>query len=308
MSGSQPPVIDPRMLKLVITIGTTQYIYEDTGDITSPGLFMTAKGSKYANAIQNECTLTISNLASNEKNFILTETSPFNQNTEAKQMEVYAGRVSTGYALVFSGDITNVNATQPPDVDVIIKSATGQHLKAGVVGINRGAQAKLSAIAGGVANDLGLQLNFQASDKLISNHTYSGSQLGEVTKVGDLGNVNAYIDDNTLVVKDWNVPLKNTAVVVNETTGMIGIPELTEEGVQVTFLFNNITQLGGMVQLTSTNNPSLNGNYTISKLDFDLANRDTAFYFKALCINPQLSPYIAANGSGDDNNNSDGGQ
>jgi len=292
MSGAQTTQIDPRILKLVVSVGTIQYTFEDKGDIATPGLWMSAKGSKYANQIQNECTIEISNLATNDKNFILTETSPFNQNAENKSFSVYAGRVSTGYALVYSGDIVIGKSSQVPDVTLSLKSLTGNAQKKIVKGRTGSIKSKMSEISKAVADDLGLQLNFQAADKTIGNYAFSGSQLREVDKLGAMGNVNAYVDDGQLVVKNWNSPLSNTAVLVSEYDGMIGVPELTEEGVQVTFLFNNIAQLGGELELMSTSNPSLNGNYTIVKLSFDLTNRDTFFYYTAVCLNNAIAAWI----------------
>jgi hypothetical protein len=287
--------LDPRMLKIVVAIGSTAYTYEDTG--SSLGFGMTARGTKYANAIQNECEVEIFNLSADEKNYIVTETSPFNKNTDAKTITVYAGRVSTGYSQVFTGDITNATIKPPPDVALTLKSATGQALKRIVGSSISLKQVKLSAVAGNVAASLGLQLNFQATDKLVSGYAFSGSQLKQVDKIGDLGPVSAYVDDNNLVVKNINLPLADELTYVNLNTGMIDVPEVTEEGVEVKFLFNNNTKLGGAVQLESVINPSCNGSYTIFKLAFDLSNRDTNFYYTATCVNNQ---YSGVNIGGDD--------
>lgn len=290
MSGTK--ALDPRIMRFVLNIGGQTMTYTDNG--TGVGLYMSAKGTKFANAIQNQCTIQIGNLTLTEKNFLLSECSPYNQNTSPKTMEVYAGRVSTGFSLVFAGDVTNCNVTQPPDILTTLKSATGQALKSYVRSVSGGKTQKFSAISAGVAQRLGLGLKFEATDKSIANYGYSGSQLKEVSKLGSAGNVNAYIDDNMLVVKNNNSPLQNITTVVSMNEGMVGVPELTEEGVKLQFLFNNSTTLGGAVKLTSEINPTLNGLYTIAKLEFDLTNREAPFYYTATCVNPQLSPYLAA--------------
>jgi hypothetical protein len=64
---------------------------------------------------------------------------------------------------------------------------------------------------------------------------------------------------------------------------MIGIPEVTEQGVKVKFLFDSVTKLGGAVRITSVLNPSANGYYVIFKLEFDLTSRDNNFYMTAQC-------------------------
>jgi hypothetical protein len=281
-------VLDPRILKVVVSVGTESFTYQDLG--TSLGFAITARGTKYANPIQNECEVEIFNLSTQEKNYILTETSPYNSNlgTE-KTISVYAGRVSTGFSLVYVGDITNVTVKSPPDVAITIKSATKQSKKS-LVGINSlGTLAKLSQISGSVANALGLQLNFVATDRNIANYAFSGSQLKQVDAINDMGNVNAYVDDNSLVVKNYNQPVDNTITIININTGMIDIPQVTEEGVEVKFLFVNSVKLGGAIRLSSVQNPALNGDYVIFKLAFDLANRDNNFYYTASCVNPAYS-------------------
>jgi hypothetical protein len=279
--------LDPRILKIVIQIADEQYTFEDDGK-NSVAIDMRAKGTKYANAIKNECDVTIANLDTNTKNLIVTETSVFNKNNVTKNVSIYAGRVSKGYSLVYTGDFTFVNVTQPPDVKLSFKTATA-YSKTGLIGVNRGSRVSLSNVSQQVADSLGLSLNFSATDKIVNNYAFSGSQLKEVDKLGDLAPVNAYVDDNTLVVKNINLPLPNAKTIVNINTGLIGVPEVNEQGVKVKFLFDNETKLGGEVELTSILNPALNGNYIIYKLEFDLTNRDTQFQYEASCLNPKFA-------------------
>ena len=304
MSGSQS-ILDPRMLKIVITVGSNQYTFEDNG-VIQPALALTAKGTKYANAIKNECTVTIGNVDTDTKNLILTETSPFIKTSVAKSIAIYAGRVSKGYALVYLGDFTFTNPTQPPDVLLTLKTATASSKNA-IIGVNRGSRVMLSQVAGQVASGLGLSLNFSATDKNVSNYAYTGSQIREVDKLGDLGPVDAYIDDNQLIVKNIALPLPNAITTLDVDNGLVGVPEVTEEGVRIKFMYDNVSKLGGRVDLTSILNPSLNGSYTIYKLGFDLSNRDTPFYYDASCINPALAANAAIQlDDGNDNLNQSG--
>jgi len=96
-----------------------------------------------------------------------------------------------------------------------------------------------------------------------------------------MGRVNAYVDDKELVVKEFNAPLEKRTRIVNIDTGMVGIPEFTEQGIKVKMLFDNQTVLGGALEVTSRLNPAVNGTYTVFKLGFELASRDTPFYYIA---------------------------
>lgn len=267
--------IDPRIIRLGIEVNGAMKFYE--------GLAINAVGMKYANANQNECEVKVANLDRATRNFILTETSPFNRNRTAKRFVLDVGRVSTGTTRIFSGDITSVTVSQPPDIVMTIKSLTKNHSKGDVVSRTHPARTPLSRISKQVAADLDLNLDFQAPEKYISNYSFSGGKLKQVDKLGESGGVNAYVDDDSLVVKAANAPLVGTVRKLDLDSGMIGIPELTERGVKVTFLIDNQTRLGSGLEITSRLNPSLNGTYIIYKLGFNIASRDTPFYYIAWC-------------------------
>lgn len=265
--------LDPRLLRIGIQIGDQLKKYE--------GLAMTASGTKYANANQNECEVKITNLDKATRDYLLTETSPFNKNKRRKVLTVEAGRVSTGYSLVFAGDITNAVGSQPPDITMTLKAATGDYAKGEIVATSQSGVVPLQTIASRVAQDLGLALDFQATAKQIANYTFTGSAIKQVEQLGVMGRVNAYIDDQSLIVKNFNSPLARRSRVLSLDSGMIGIPEFTEQGIKVKMLFDNQTVLGGGLQITSKLNPAANGLYTVFKLGFELASRDTPFYYIA---------------------------
>lgn len=267
--------LDPRLLRIGIEINGQLKQYE--------GLDMVASGTKYANANQNECEVKLTNLDKATRDFLLTETSPFNKNKRRKLLTVEAGRKSTGYSLVFTGDITNAVGAQPPDISITLKAMTGDYSKGVIIARSQPGIAPLSNIAAQVAKDLGLSLRFEAKPRQISNYTFTGSAAKQVEQLGRMGQVNAYIDDKTLVVKDFNKALQRVVREVNLDAGMIGIPEFTEQGVKVKMLFDNQTTLGSGLRLTSRLNPAVNGLYTVYKLGFELASRDTPFYYIAEC-------------------------
>lgn len=265
--------LDPRLLRIGIEVDGQLKLYE--------GLNATASGTKYANANQNECEVKITNLDKATRDFLLTATSPFNKDKTRKILTVEAGRVSTAYSLVFAGDITNAVGGQPPDITLTLKAAAGDYAKGQIIATSQPGVAPLRNIASRVASDLGLSLTFEAAAKQIANYTFTGSAVKQVEQLGVMGRVNAYIDDLALVVKDFNAPLEGRTRNLSLDTGMIGIPEFTETGIKVKMLFDNQTVLGGGLNITSKLNPAANGLYTVAKLGFELASRDTPFYYIA---------------------------
>lgn len=265
--------IDPRVIEVGIEL--------DGKINTYSGLGISATGTKYANSLQNDAEIKIANLTRSHRDFILTETSPFNVNRTPKKVTLSAGRVSYGLSKIFEGDIISSNISQPPDIWLSLKCLTGNFYKSTVVSKGGNSQLPLSQLSAQVAKDLNVRLDFQAIDKPISNYNFTGSSLNQIQKLSDAGAVDAYLDDGTLIVKELNLALSNNSQVISESTGMVGIPELTEQGVKVKFLLNGQTTLGGSMQVQSTLNPAANGTYIIYKLSFDVANRNDPFYWVA---------------------------
>lgn len=162
-----------------------------------------------------------------------------------------------------------------------LKSATGQAAKGTIVSNSQPGKVSLSKVSKQLADSLGLNLRFEATDKNISNYNFSGAQLKQVDALGETGGVSVYIDDNSLVVKDINVPLTGITRALSEETGMIGIPELTEQGVKVRMLLDTQTKIGGGLKVDSKMYPTVNGEYVVYQLGFDIASRETPFYFDA---------------------------
>lgn len=268
-------IIDQRILRVGVEVSGEIRWYEGSGN---SGLAIRANGTKGATDVQNTADVTITNLSRDIRNYILTETSPFNKNKTPKKLIIEAGRVSTGTARLFVGNITKSSPTQPPDIGLDMTAQTGAFKKGELVARSGRPRERLSEIAANVAKDLEADLVFEAEDKQIANYSFSGANLRQVSALAEAGTVDAFLDDETLVVKDRGKPLKNQVKIVDNSTGMIGIPEATERGVKVRVLFDLQTELGGAIDLKSELNPALDGSYTIYKIDFELTSRDVPWY------------------------------
>lgn len=265
--------IDLRRLRISIEVDGIVKAYE--------GLNMHARGEKTANPIENSCQIEIFNLSRDTRNYLLTETSPFNENRTRKRIIVEAGRQSTGLTQLFIGDIISASPSQPSDIGLTMTAQTGSYIKGNLVARSGDPQQSLSAIAKMVADDAGVALNFQATDKMIANYSFTGGALKQINQLFEAGNVNAFLDDDVLVVKDAKKPRLNAIRYLSKKTGMIGIPEISEQGVNVQFMFDNETVVGGQLVINSELNPAVNGAYEIYKLNFDLSSRDSAWYYHA---------------------------
>jgi hypothetical protein len=267
--------LDPRIVQVAIEVNGRLKTYE--------GLAIVASGTKYANPLQNEAEISISNLDRATQDYIMTQTSPYTNNRTPKTVTLYAGRQSYGTAKIYVGNIVSSTLSQPPDVKVTLKCLTGNFLKGNILSKSFPGQVSFQQVSQQLAQDLGYLLKFQTADKTIANYAYQGSALGQVNHLSLTGGngLNVFVDDGVLVVKDAYIPLNNTVRILSAESGMIGIPEFTEQGVRIKFLVDNRTTLGGTLRIVSSVYPAVNGDYVIYKLAFDITNRDTNFYYIA---------------------------
>lgn len=270
-------MFDDRIVKLVFTYGTQTATVDTSSDPKNPPFIM-ANGSKFVDVTQNECNIQVANLSRDLRNALATNLTPFDYNQARKSVQVWAGRMSTGLFLRYQGDIVSAVPTQPPDIIMNIRSRTMQFFKNDLVAQSYAVTAPLSQIAADISKQLGLNLQFEATDRSIANYAYTGSATGQIQRLQKLGAVDAYVDDGTLVCKDKGVSLQNTVFELSQAGGMIGQVELTEYGIRVKSLLSPNVKLGGTLRLNSVQNPSLNGDYTIYRTGFEIATRDVAFY------------------------------
>jgi hypothetical protein len=269
------PELDPRLLKVSIFLDgeATPHTYEN--------LTISAIGTKYGDFISNVCEIRITNIDKEVRDKLLTDGTPYARSFPPKNtILIEAGRVSTGLFQVYLGDIISVSVTQAPNITLIMHAITGKHRKQATTTLSMPGVSRFKTIAGRVAAQLKVDLDFQADDKDVSNFSFSGSMEKMVSKLSIISNgVDAYVDDSTLVVRDRFRTSALTPKDININTGLVGIPEFADLGCRCTVLVRQDLRLGDKIRVTSDAYPAINGVYLTYRLGFNLANRDTPFYY-----------------------------
>lgn len=247
------------------------------------GLKVSASGTKYASAMQNECTVTISGLSTEVRDHILAETNPYGAHLRPHKIIVEAGRVKTGVHRLFFGDVVTCTVSEPPDVTLTIAAKTGAWTSGKVISDSGGPLEPLSAIARRVAAHCEVGLQFEAQDKNIASFTFSGGASQMVDALQKAGNIRAFIDDDMLFVRDVAKPIRGRTRILNMNSGMVGIPRPTVRGVDVTYLIDGDSSVGGALTIESKANKSVNGTYIIEQLGFDVESHGPAFFYNAVC-------------------------
>lgn len=263
---------------------------------TFEGLDIRSRGRKFASSLPAQCDITISNLTREQRNFILTHatplivkgkgTAPGPQRTPV-EVTLDVGRESYGAFRLYEGNSFACGATQPPDIGIVLQSLT-QNINAALAGAwTQSGVRPLSVISKAVADSMNppLALDFQATDKNIDNYSFTGAALSQVEKLNQMGGTQSWIDNKKLVVVDSDKPIKGATRLINLSTGMIGVPQVTDTGVLVRVLVDNSIQVGCSVEIQSKINPAVNGTFKVCRMEWDIANRREPFYYNLFCSN-----------------------
>ncbi len=270
--------LDPRLLQIVIDIGTNRHVFDQTLTIRATGIL-------FCNAILDTCEATIYNLDRATQDYLLNATSPYTPSHEQKFLTVYAGRKSYGMTQIYKGYILVSTVSQPPDIGITFRCLSEPNFSnttysTGAPGISPILQAMQQ-----LADRMGAKLTNQANNlPMISNYSHTGTTKTELAYFNTFGNFAVFLkkgDVDVLFVRDIFSYLTGTLREVSEDTGMIGIPEWTELGVKVTFFIDSKTTAGGYIDINSKRYPSFTGRYGIYKLGFNLTSREVPFYYIA---------------------------
>jgi len=276
---------DDRLVQFTVEVEGQTYTWNED-------FFIHAVGTKYTNGMLGECALRIDNIKKQTRDFLVKKCVPW-QPPPAQRLyaniQLEVGRKSYGTFVLFAGQAAAANPTQPPDIGVTFTSLSNQYWLGNIGQVSFGAITPISQIAAEIASLNNLTLQFKGTDFNVGNFSFTGPVPKLVDKLCDLGNVWAFIDNKNLVVLSSGPgspappPPRNTdPVLINSSTGMVGIPEVNTFGVNVRQLINNELRVGDLIQIESTMNPAANGVFVIFQLGYEIASRDTPFYWNIM--------------------------
>lgn len=243
------------------------------------GLAFRAKVSRKRGQVLSEANISIANLSRSDVEYLTTYMSPYINPGIRKKINVYAGYDTTGYGRIFTGDIYKALPSDMPDTWLNIEAKSLYYQNR--VPISYSAQNVTMQEAGqSVANQLGLDFEWQAdTQKTIDVFNFRGSKAQLIDKYNSFGDVVAFEDNGVLKVQNKDAKRgKGQIKLISKDTGMIGIPEPDQFGVKVKSLLDPSLACGDWIRVQSDRLKSVNGEYQIYTLDFDITSREQAFY------------------------------
>lgn len=280
-----------RLLKITFTLPSGPVVL-------TQGLRMSVKISKVAFAVQNRAVMEIFGMDTQMREWLLSHFTAWNKRKIAQgdALPTYIPvTIEAGYedesgehtALAFKGEVALCEpASPPPNVSVRITAYTNQINKTRFVTSPAPAKPTLLEYVKWAAEQMGLGTNYRCETSYNNEVTENPSRSTHIAAalVIDIQNayrqdIAAYVDDGVLIVKDIaNLINPKEIAIIKEFVG--APPSWTEWGVSFMAMFDASVRLGQAVNLTSAMNPSINGNYVITELEYDLSSRDRPFYVK----------------------------
>jgi hypothetical protein len=271
-------------------------IQTPSGDKEIHNISMHGRVTRKMSETGSTADISIANLAKEDVEYLTTYTSPYVDQSKKKRINIFAGYESMGVGMIFSGDIYSALPSGKPDTWLSIKAKTEYFNQQNIITISQGTMSAKN-LAAYIAAQLGVNLVWRSkSEKFVDAFNYAGAKAKLLNRLNQIDNFYAYIDNNNLYCVDRfeEPPLLNnsqprsytgtatkhagTIKLVNQYSGMIGMPEPDEYGVKVKCLLDPAVKLGDWFKLESEMLPIVNGFYQVYELTFDFATREPQYY------------------------------
>lgn len=290
---------DGRLITLTVQLQQLEGVSTPNPIITyDQNYYILATGIKRTDGGLGECAFRIDNIAKATRDMLVAKTSPYIVPRLYANITLSVGRQSKGTFVLYQGQAAAANPTQPPDIGLTFTSLTMGALLGNMGTLSMGPTQTLMQIAQQIANGLinpvtgqpGIPLDYQATaNPTVNNYNFTGPLINQVQRLGQLGPVLAYIDNNKLIVTDINTGRSGGIPLISAATGMVGVPEVTEVGVRVKVLILQELSVGQSIQIQSNNNPAANGTFIIFQLGFEVSSWDNPFYYIIEARAPNLA-------------------
>ena len=177
--------------------------------------------------------------------------------------------------LIFKGEIRNIQKVRQ-DTDLITRIWAGsndQGVKNGFLNYTAAANTQIKSIIEEAAKTFGDVVVGRIDDLIgankIKGESFSGSTRSILDRLKEDYGIDWFVEDGKLnVIKAGNtLNTKQTAVVISSTTGMIGIPAVTERGVMAKTLLDHNLKIGKFFKIQSQTESVQLGNLFFRGID-----------------------------------------
>lgn len=285
----------------ILTVKIT-FPHQETGTLVingTTGFPIRFQGHKNVLQIQNEAQITLIGLRPDVRQRLLTAFTAWNYRKTPTgnyaTVEVFAGYASESDtsegSRIFVGDVVVCDVTgELPNLEINITAYTRQRDRSDLTPGSIPSKGSFKSIVTAIGKAAGMAVDCQTSydSQIIDNFgVFQVNPTGEpwrysvqaaIVGLGGLApdTVAVWVDDDKLIARDIASAVAGDVPIISTFVGQS--PSWTEWGVTFVTLFTPRLRLAGGCRLESVTMPSINGEYVISQLDYNLTSREKPFY------------------------------
>ena len=264
-----------RRIDVTINLGEGDFGEGRGTDVTLTGYRCQAVIMQYNSTAQGMLELAIYGLPLEMINR-LTRIGTVQNQYKINNILVAAGDQDGVMSVVYQGQIDQAfgNFMGMPEVALIVlaRAATVAAVKPVNASSYRGA-ADVGQIMQDLANTMGFQFVNENVQVQLSNPYFRGTALDQVKSCAQAANINYSIDKGILRIWGKGTSISGDAIPVSVDTGLIGYPNFSENGIELTTLFNPLLRPGGKVQVQSSLTVA-NGTWQVFNDQHELESED----------------------------------
>jgi hypothetical protein len=297
-----------RLLDVIITAGPAKpgYVPPTFGPNRSNTL--TLSGLRVSSTITNvgllsleSASIQIFGMTLSDMNALSSQANRYYFQNQTS-ITLLAGNATDGMAIAFEGNMTSAlaNFYDTPNVAFNITATTGLNAAMSQPpAMSFPGTVSIATICQQVANSLGLTLENNGCNAVLTNQYLQGSLLDQLQRATTAARVLYTIEHGILAIwpNDSYRTSKTNIPTISPATGLVGYPEYTAVGVNFRTLFNPLLLYGANINMQSSLQPAC-GTWTTFNLSHELdSNLPNGNWFTDVqCCKPGLFPMVTSGG------------
>jgi hypothetical protein len=223
---------------------------------------------------KTEVSISVYGLTQSQMNQLSTYGAPPNI-ANPNIVTVSAGDAGSALSILFKGNLVTAYAdySGQPEAKFVVESVAGLYLASAPADpLSYNGPASVDTIMGNIATQMGLKLENSGVTEILTNPYLPGSLDDKRKAVAQAANINSFVDIGRGVLAIWpkNISRNGEILQIGPTTGLVGFPTFTYQGVRFTCLWNPDLIYGRQIELQSSLTPA-SGRWVPTTIHTDLA-------------------------------------
>ena len=262
--------------KIDVSFSLASGTFGDSGSNTAnvTGLRVTCHVLNRGGAGQSNMELAIYGLPLS----IMNQLTTFGTNYQLQQkngVTVSAGDADSGMSVVFQGNIFQawVDGQSQPNVCLRVVATPGTFYNAKPqTPLSYPGAVSAATIANTIAGYLGLTLENNGVNTVVSNPYYASDAISMITELAEHAGFDWTIDKSVLAITPKGKGRAGDPPLISAQTGMVGYPIFVSNNLVVRSVFNPNIKYQGFIKIQSDLTPA-NGTWKVGKIEYELESK-----------------------------------